>query len=237
MRGPIIFVSFVVAKARGGLSSAFVSLSVLLWADPSNSCFFFALLCQQDADLALARVLQEQERELYFSAQQSSFRSGSDHGLAFQERSLNSIQDDNSDGSDLNDEQFAARLQAQELSHRFYTDPNGEPIEFPENAPQEIKNEEIPEDFTYEDLSTLGDAAGTVKVGLSKDKLNVLKKIKYSSTNGEIQDEKCAICQIEFEEEETILLLPCKHVYHESCINPWLADNKNCPICKHELEE
>ena len=37
---------------------------------------------------------------------------------------------------------------------------------------------------------------------------------------------RCAICQVEFEEGETVLLLPCKHLYHNPCIRPWLADNK-----------
>ena len=108
----------------------------------------------------------------------------------------------------------------------------GEPVEFPENAPQEVKVEETPEDFTYEvsidtlpgldsvitfsnsardffffafrkissfpprmlvrvqDFSTLSESVGTVKVGLSKDKLRVLKEIPYSSTNSDITEEK-----------------------------------------------
>jgi hypothetical protein len=141
---------------------------------------------EEDADLALARVLQEQERELYYIAQQS-FRSSDQ---AFQERSVNSINDDG-DSMELNDdEQFAARLQAQELSQRFYCDPEGEPVEFPENAPQENKVEETPEDFTYEDFSTLSESVGTVKLGLSKDKLKVLKEIQYSSACSDYTEEK-----------------------------------------------
>ena len=193
---------------------------------------------EEDADLQLARVLQEQERELYFIAQHNaaSFRSDQTTSLAFQERSLNSIQDE-SDGSDLNDEQFAARLQAQELHHRLYYDSSGQPVEFPENsAPQEEEKDEFFEDFTYEDLSTLGDSVGTVKVGLSQETLGRMRTVKYSSTSGEVAEEKCTICQVEFEEGEDVLLLPCKHVFHGECIAPWLAENKCCPVCKHELE-
>jgi len=192
---------------------------------------------EEDADLALARVLQEQERELYFIAQQNSNFYGDQGNLAFQERSLNSLQRDESESSELNDEQFAARLQAEERTERLYYDSNGEPLEFPENAPNDPKNDEIPEEFTYEDLSTLGDSVGTVKVGLSEEKLKGLRTIQYSSTDSEITEEKCAICQVEFEEGETVLLLPCKHLYHNPCIRPWLADNKNCPVCKQELQD
>ena len=94
----------------------------------------------------------------------------------------------------------------------------GEPLEFPENAPNDPKNDEIPEEFTYEvrekmihfffrggepsnslfyqyfvslqDLSTLGDSVGTVKVGLSEEKLKGLRTIQYSSTDSEITEEK-----------------------------------------------
>ena len=150
---------------------------------------------EEDADLALARVLQEQERELYFIAQQNSGSFKSEHGqLAFQERSLNSIHggNDESDSSDqgLNDEQFAARLQAQEAHHGLYYDSNWQPLEFPENAPQDYKTEETPEDFSYEDLSTLGDSVGTVKVGLSQEKLKSIRAVRYSSASAEYDEEK-----------------------------------------------
>ncbi|UPQ99368.1 RING-type domain-containing protein [Chloropicon primus] len=202
---------------------------------------------EEDADLALARVLQEQERELFFIAQQQSLSFGkgpagdSGEGLAFQERSVNSLQDD-SDDSDLNDEQFAARLQAEEMHRRFYYENSSGPEsplgEFAENAPQGTKPaDEAPEDFTYEDLTTLGDSVGTVKLGLSQEKLNSMRKVQYSAESAEYTDEKCAICQVEFEEGEDVLLLPCKHLYHNPCIEPWLAGNKNCPVCKHELED
>ena len=118
-----------------------------------------------------------------------------------------------------------------------YNDSSGQPVEFPENsAPQEEEKDELFEDFTYEDLSTLGDSVGTVKVGLSQETLGRMRTVKYSSTSGEVAEEKCTICQVEFEEGEDVLLLPCKHVFHGECIAPWLEENKCCPVCKHELE-
>ena len=89
---------------------------------------------EEDADLALARVLQEQERELYYIAQQNyqqggTLKEAAGEGsplAAFQERSINSLHTDyESDDSDLNDEQLAARLQQEELRQRMYCDTSG----------------------------------------------------------------------------------------------------------------
>ena len=47
----------------------------------------------------------------------------------------------------------------------------------------------------------------------------------------------CSICIDEFEEGETIRLLPrCGHAFHTSCILPWLQDRQGCcPLCKMEV--
>jgi len=44
----------------------------------------------------------------------------------------------------------------------------------------------------------------------------------------------CSICIDEFEEGETIRLLPfCGHAFHTLCILPWLKDRQGCcPLCK-----
>ncbi|XP_060170808.1 uncharacterized protein LOC132601760 [Lycium barbarum] len=42
----------------------------------------------------------------------------------------------------------------------------------------------------------------------------------------------CAICQAEFEHEETIGTLQCGHEYHVDCINQWLLRKKDCPMCR-----
>lgn len=53
----------------------------------------------------------------------------------------------------------------------------------------------------------------------------------------------CAICLDEFEDRETVKVLPCNHKFHEPCLVPWLTErHASCPLCKldvlkHVLEQ
>ncbi|KAH0734274.1 hypothetical protein KY285_009981 [Solanum tuberosum] len=44
--------------------------------------------------------------------------------------------------------------------------------------------------------------------------------------------EICAICQAEFEHEESIGTLGCGHEYHTGCIKQWLLRKNDCPMCR-----
>ncbi|KAL0387556.1 UNVERIFIED_CONTAM: E3 ubiquitin-protein ligase ATL6 [Sesamum radiatum] len=47
---------------------------------------------------------------------------------------------------------------------------------------------------------------------------------------------ECAVCLNEFEEEETLRLLPkCDHVFHPDCIDAWLESHVTCPVCRADL--
>lgn len=45
----------------------------------------------------------------------------------------------------------------------------------------------------------------------------------------------CSICQETLKEQEQATKLPCLHVYHKSCLNPWFEKHNTCPICRYEL--
>nr|XP_027804673.1 E3 ubiquitin-protein ligase RNF181 isoform X2 [Marmota flaviventris] len=49
------------------------------------------------------------------------------------------------------------------------------------------------------------------------------------------QELKCPVCLLEFEEQETVIEMPCHHLFHSNCILPWLSKTNSCPLCRHEL--
>lgn len=49
--------------------------------------------------------------------------------------------------------------------------------------------------------------------------------------------EQCAICLLDFQKDDEITPLPCdeKHYFHPDCIEQWLKNNNNCPLCKKPI--
>jgi len=43
----------------------------------------------------------------------------------------------------------------------------------------------------------------------------------------------CSICTEDFIENENVRILPCRHIYHPHCIDPWLLRIAGtCPLCR-----
>jgi hypothetical protein len=56
-----------------------------------------------------------------------------------------------------------------------------------------------------------------------------------TSVYSEIPEPKpveCNICLNNFEMTESVIVLPCSNVFHDSCIRGWFAVKNNCPLCR-----
>ncbi|CAL5329577.1 unnamed protein product [Camellia sinensis] len=70
-------------------------------------------------------------------------------------------------------------------------------------------------------------------VGLQPSIINSITVCKYKRGDGLIEGTDCSVCLSEFEEDETLRLLPkCNHAFHIPCIDTWLRSHTNCPMCR-----
>uniref|UniRef100_A0A7S1D710 RING-type E3 ubiquitin transferase n=1 Tax=Cyclophora tenuis TaxID=216820 RepID=A0A7S1D710_CYCTE len=51
------------------------------------------------------------------------------------------------------------------------------------------------------------------------------------STEDEEEELSCTICFVQVEEGDRVGVLPCKHLFHASCLKSWLARRNVCPLC------
>lgn len=69
--------------------------------------------------------------------------------------------------------------------------------------------------------------------GLDDALIKSITVCKYKKGDGLIEGTDCSVCLSEFEEDESIRLLPkCSHAFHVPCIDTWLKNHSNCPLCR-----
>ncbi|KAK8626359.1 hypothetical protein V6N13_134008 [Hibiscus sabdariffa] len=60
----------------------------------------------------------------------------------------------------------------------------------------------------------------------------------YTKSNKLHNDEagQCYICLVEYEEGDSMRILPCNHEFHRTCIDKWLKDiHRVCPLCRGDI--
>ncbi|CAN7054132.1 unnamed protein product [Brassica rapa subsp. trilocularis] len=69
--------------------------------------------------------------------------------------------------------------------------------------------------------------------GLQQSTINSITICTYKRGDGLIERTDCPVCLNEFQEDESLRLLPkCNHAFHISCIDTWLRSHTNCPLCR-----
>jgi len=61
-------------------------------------------------------------------------------------------------------------------------------------------------------------------------------KIKEYKLNEDLEEsDNCSICLENYNKDNIINVLKCGHKYHKDCIDDWINDNNNCPLCRLSL--
>ncbi|KAF5794043.1 putative transcription factor C2H2 family [Helianthus annuus] len=75
--------------------------------------------------------------------------------------------------------------------------------------------------------------------GLDASVIETFPTFVYSSVKGLKIGKgalECAVCLNEYEDEETLRLIPkCDHVFHPDCIDAWFENHVTCPVCRANL--
>ncbi|XP_042422981.1 E3 ubiquitin protein ligase RIE1-like [Zingiber officinale] len=52
-----------------------------------------------------------------------------------------------------------------------------------------------------------------------------------------MEEGSCSICLEDFVVEVCVLIMPCSHAFHETCLKKWLGRSHSCPLCRFLLPE
>ena len=101
--------------------------------------------------------------------------------------------------------------------------------------------ESLFDNFDYDEL-TIGNFIDNlnfedVKVSLSEEQINQLLTIIVNKDNKDNYTNPCSICLEEYNINDKLLELKCKHYYHYNCIYPWISrESTKCPSCRQSSE-
>lgn len=59
--------------------------------------------------------------------------------------------------------------------------------------------------------------------------------LRASKAKKELESPTCTVCCDKIELGKKGMFMPCGHIYHPDCLNPWLEVNNSCPVCRFEL--
>ncbi|KAL4618165.1 RING finger protein 150 isoform X1 [Arapaima gigas] len=75
----------------------------------------------------------------------------------------------------------------------------------------------------------LGDAA---KKAINKLQLRTVRK---GDKETDSDYDNCAVCIEGYKPNDVVRILPCRHLFHKHCVDPWLLDHRTCPMCKMNI--
>ncbi|TNV85863.1 hypothetical protein FGO68_gene2314 [Halteria grandinella] len=73
--------------------------------------------------------------------------------------------------------------------------------------------------------------------GDAVSKLPIVKiETKHCKKNGnDLEPPSCTVCCDAISLGSKGMFMPCGHIYHPDCLQPWLKEHNTCPVCRYEL--
>ncbi|XP_034948210.1 RING finger protein 44 [Chelonus insularis] len=97
----------------------------------------------------------------------------------------------------------------------------------------ELSSPESAETENYEALLSLAERLGEAKPrGLTRAEVEQLPSYKFNPDTHQGDQTNCVVCMCDFEQPQSLRVLPCSHEFHAKCIDKWLKSNRTCPICR-----
>lgn len=115
----------------------------------------------------------------------------------------------------------------------------------PENAPTQVIFQ-LPIDsvgnlneilrLLFTNFQTQGQS--DVVLPLTDNAIQNLQRKQFKDIVPDESNELCSICQEKYEQTSNIVILPCKHYFHEECVVQWLKNyHHKCPLCREPCGE
>jgi hypothetical protein len=68
----------------------------------------------------------------------------------------------------------------------------------------------------------------------SAEAIHQLPNISVDENDGD-NGKYCGVCCEQHLNGATCLRMPCGHLYHVQCLEPWLQKHCTCPVCRYEI--
>ncbi|KAF0694688.1 Aste57867_14458 [Aphanomyces stellatus] len=207
------------ARRRLGMAdSLMTSMSTVLPAPPSRRAALAPASVSptdpnEEASLALALALQEEE------VREAQLRRS--RAVEAQEMQMRAARDE-------------LQMLRESLGQAYTT--NNNTIMNSARAPLFVN----PDTMSYDELLRLGEQMGDVKKERWQEKaIHVLSRLPTQRWQGlpEGENSMCIVCQDEYKPNDHVLTLPCAHMFHYDCVQGWIQDNNECPMCKMPIAE
>lgn len=85
-------------------------------------------------------------------------------------------------------------------------------------------------DEEYEYQTALEESNNDQELVRNENQTLNMSSVKFK--NVKTKDNICTICCTQFENDDSIILLNCNHIFHKECINEWIHYKAECPLCK-----